>query len=79
MTSSSTLRATGASITTTIPKEIVDRLGLRAGQAVDWVAEGDGTVRVVPADPDQARLRESAAVIMERYAPVFERLAREEH
>jgi antitoxin component of MazEF toxin-antitoxin module len=75
----STLRATGASITTTVPKEIVERLGLQPGQSVAWVPQGDGSVRLVPVDPAQAALRQSAEVIMERYASVFERLAREEH
>lgn len=75
----STLRATGASVTATIPKEIVEALGLRPGQSVHWMPDGKGSYRLVPVEPDQTAVLESAAVIMERYAPVFARLGREDH
>lgn len=72
----STLRSTGASVTATIPKEIVESLGLRPGQSIHWLQDEDGCYRIVPLDPDQTAVLESASVIMERYAPVFARLAR---
>lgn len=75
----STLRATGASVTATIPKEIVDALGLRPGQSVHWMPDGHGPYRLLPVEPDQAAVLDSATVIMERYAPVFARLGREDH
>ena len=47
-TLSSTTRAQGASIVTTLPAEVVRRLGIPAGQRLDWIEDGLGGFRVVP-------------------------------
>lgn len=79
MTLQSTLRATGASITATIPKAVVDALGLEPGQTVYWMPDGAGSYRIVPVEPEQMGMLEHAQRIMDHYAPVFARLGREDH
>ncbi|MEF8757387.1 MAG: AbrB/MazE/SpoVT family DNA-binding domain-containing protein [Halobacteriales archaeon] len=49
----------------TIPKRIRDELGLSAGTKVEFVLEGDGTIRVRPKEPALERLRG----VKERLAP----------
>jgi hypothetical protein len=78
MTSQSTLRATGGSVTTTIPGEVVDRMAVGPGQSIVWIDEGDGTFRVSRADAVQQSMLEAADQVIAKYRPVFARLAREE-
>ena len=47
-TLSSTTRAQGASVVTTLPAEVVRRLGIPVGQRLDWIEDGLGGFRVVP-------------------------------
>ncbi len=79
MSQRSTLRATGGSITTTVPAEVAERMGLESGATVHWIDEGDGTYRIVAADMIQQRIVEASEAIIERFRPVFQRLAREDH
>jgi len=50
----------------TIPKEIRDRLGLEAGQEVEFRLDDDGTVEVRPKRPALERLRDVRASIADR-------------
>lgn len=54
MTSSTTLGAHGE---VTLPRTIVEALGLRPGDRVDFIRRDDGQVIVVPAKNDVRRLR----------------------
>lgn len=72
----STLRATGGSITTTVPAEVVQRLGARPGQSFRWVREPDGAYRVQLEEPDP--ILDAAEEVLAKYRPVFAALARED-
>jgi antitoxin component of MazEF toxin-antitoxin module len=78
MTSQSTLRATGGSVTTTIPSEVAERMGVGPGQSIVWIDEGDGSFRVSPAEAVQQPMLDAADTVIAKYRPVFAKLAREE-
>jgi antitoxin component of MazEF toxin-antitoxin module len=69
-------RAQGASIVTTLPAEVVRRLGIPAGQDLHWIEDGLGGFRVVPATPELAEALEAHEEIMARYDAVFRKLAK---
>ena len=52
-------RAQGASIVTTLPAEVVRRLGIPAGQELEWIEDGMGGFRVVPYTPEMAEALEA--------------------
>ena len=54
----------------TIPKEIRDRLGLEAGQEIEFHIRDDGSVEVRPKRPALERLRDVRASIADRAADV---------
>ena len=74
--SKSTLRATGGSITTTVPAEVVQELGARAGQSLQWVREPGGAYRILLTEPDP--ILEAAEEVLAMYRPVFAALAHED-
>ncbi len=49
------LRRQGGSLAVTLPKQVVRKLGLKAGQAVHLVEAAPGEFRLTPYDPDFAR------------------------
>lgn len=69
-------RAQGASIVTTLPAEVVRRLGIAAGRELNWIEDGMGGFRVVPHTPEQAEAMDAHEAIMEEYDAVFRELAR---
>lgn len=69
-------RAQGASLVTTLPAEVVRRLGIPAGQELEWIEDGMGGFRVVPHTPDLAEALEAHAEIMAEYDAVFRALAK---
>jgi antitoxin component of MazEF toxin-antitoxin module len=69
-------RAQGASVVTTLPAEVVRRLGIPAGQELEWIEDGMGGFRVVPHTPDLAEALEAHAEIMAEYDAVFRALAK---
>jgi antitoxin component of MazEF toxin-antitoxin module len=72
----STMRVQGASIVTTLPAEVVRRLGLSAGQELAWIEDGLGGFRVVPSSQETAAALEAHERIMAEYDPAFRVLAR---
>lgn len=68
-------RAQGASIVTTLPAEVVRRLGIPAGQELEWIEDGLGGFRVVPHTPELAEALEAHEQIMAEYSAVFRALA----
>jgi antitoxin component of MazEF toxin-antitoxin module len=74
-TLSSTTRAQGASIVTTLPAEVVRRLGIPPGQRLDWIEDGLGGFRVVPHSEELAEAVDAHEEIMAEYDAVFRKLA----
>lgn len=75
-TLSSTTRAQGASIVTTLPAEVVRRLGIPAGQQLDWIEDGLGGFRVVPHTPELTEAVKAHDESMAEYDGVFRKLAK---
>lgn len=75
-TLTSRTRAQGASIVTTLPAEVVRRLGLPPGQELHWIDDGLGGFRVVPHNEDLAEAMEAHEAVMAKYDKVFRELAR---
>ncbi len=69
-------RAQGASVVTTLPAEVARRLGVAAGQELEWIEDGMGGFRVVPHTPQTAEALEAHAQIMAEYDSVFRALAK---
>jgi len=69
-------RTQGASIVTTLPAEVVRRLGIPAGQELDWIEDGMGGFRVVPHSPELAEALDVHTAIMAEYDSVFRELAK---
>lgn len=60
---------------TTLPAEVVRRLGIGAGQRLTWTEDGLGGFRVVPHSDEVAEAVEAHEQIMAEYDGVFRRLA----
>jgi putative addiction module antidote len=69
-------RAQGASVVTTLPAEVVRRLGIPAGQELDWIEDGLGGFRVVPHTPELTEAMDAHEAIMAEYESVFRELAK---
>lgn len=69
-------RAQGASVVTTLPAEVVRRLGIPPGQELEWIEDGMGGFRVVPHTPELAAALEAHEKIMAEYDAVFRALAK---
>lgn len=69
-------RAQGASVVTTLPAEVVRRLGIPAGQELEWIEDGMGGFRVVVHTPDLAGALEAHEQIMAEYDSAFRELAK---
>lgn len=69
-------RAQGASLVTTLPAEVVRRLGIPAGQELAWIEDGMGGFRVVAHAPETAAALEAHEQIMAEYDGVFRALAK---
>ena len=75
-TLTSRTRAQGASVVTTLPAEVVRRLGLPPGHELHWIDDGLGGFRVVPHSEDLAEAMEAHEAIMAEYDSVFRELAK---
>lgn len=69
-------RAQGASVVTTLPAEVVRRLGIPAGQELEWIEDGLGGFRVVPHSRETAAALASHERIMTEYDSAFRKLAK---
>ena len=72
----SRIREQGASVVTTIPAEVVRRVGVEAGQELEWIEDGMGGFRVVRHTPELAQAMEAHEAIMAEYDSVFRELAK---
>lgn len=72
----SRIREQGASMITTIPAEVVRRVGITAGQELEWIEDGMGGFRVVRHTPELAQAMEAHEAIMAEYDSVFRELAK---
>ena len=75
-TLTSKTRAQGASVVTTLPAEVVRRLGIPPGHELHWIEDGLGGFRVVPHTPELAEALEAHEAIMAEYDAVFRELAK---
>lgn len=75
-TLSSTTRAQGASVVTTLPAEVVRRLGIPPGQRLDWIEDGLGGFRVVVHSEEIGEAVDAHEEIMAEYDGVFRELAK---
>ena len=69
-------RAQGASVVTTVPAEVVRRLGIPAGQELEWIEDGLGGFRVVPTSEALSEALDAHEKIMAEYDSVFRELAK---
>jgi antitoxin component of MazEF toxin-antitoxin module len=72
----SRIRSQGASVVTTLPAEVARRLGVSAGQELEWIEDGMGGFRVVPHTPETREALDAHARIMAEYDSVFRTLAK---
>lgn len=72
----SKLRSQGASTITTIPGEIVRRLGVEDGDDLAWVEDGFGGFRVSAFSANTAVAVEQHEAIMSKFDSVFRVLAK---
>lgn len=68
------LRQAGGSVSATLPKEMLDRMQLRAGDAVFAIDTPDG-ILLTPYDAETARALEIARAGARRYRNALRRLA----
>lgn len=71
-----TIRQQGASVVTTVPNEIVRRLGITQGATLAWVEDGFGGFRVSPFSEETAKAVQIHEAVMQEHAEVFRALAK---
>ncbi|QWW69023.1 AbrB/MazE/SpoVT family DNA-binding domain-containing protein [Rhizobium sp. WYJ-E13] len=69
-----TIRKIGNSEGVIIPKEVLDRFGLKAGDSLDLQAEG-GVLSLKPVDEDMSEELNAARLFMEKYKVALKKLA----
>ena len=69
-----TVRQQGSSAITTVPPEIVRRLGIEAGTTLAWVEDGLGGFRISPFSEETARAVQLHEEVMSKYDAVFRAL-----
>jgi hypothetical protein len=69
-------RPQGASVVTTLPAEVVRRLGIRPAQELAWIEDGAGGFRVVPYSAETASAVQAHDQVMAEYDAVFRALDR---
>jgi antitoxin component of MazEF toxin-antitoxin module len=73
---STTARAQGGSLTTSIPAEVARKLGVSAGTDLFWVEDGQGGYRVYPGGDKTRRILEAHEEAISDYRDVFRELAK---
>ena len=69
-----TIRKIGNSEGVIIPKEVLDRFGLKAGDSLELQTEG-GTLSLKPVDEDISEELNAARLFMEKYKVALKKLA----
>lgn len=69
-----TIRKIGNSEGVIIPKEVLDRFGLKAGDSLELQAE-DGALYLKPVDEDISEELNAARLFMEKYKVALKKLA----
>ncbi len=75
MTKELTLRQAGGSVSATLPKDMLDRLRLDAGDRI-LAVETDQGILLTPYDPDAERALAVAAAAAKRYRAALRELAK---
>jgi len=75
MTKEVTLRRAGGSVSATLPKDMIDRLRLDAGDRV-LVMETESGILLTPYDPDVERALAAAARAAKKYRNALRELAK---
>jgi putative addiction module antidote len=70
-----TIRKIGNSVGIIIPKEILDRMGVKAGDELT-LKEGSGQIELVPQNADLAAQLKAARMGMEKYRVALRELAK---
>ncbi|PTM95349.1 AbrB/MazE/SpoVT family DNA-binding domain-containing protein [Mycoplana dimorpha] len=70
-----TIRKIGNSEGVIIPKEVLDRLGLKTGDQLD-LNEGNGQIQLIPQNADLAEQLKAARLGMEKYRVALRELAK---
>jgi putative addiction module antidote len=70
-----TIRKIGNSEGIIIPKEVLNRLGLRAGDTLE-IAEANGAIELRPEQADLAEQLKAARIGMEKYRVALRELAK---
>ena len=70
-----TIRKIGNSEGIIIPKEILDRMGLKAGDTLE-IRENDGNIELVPEQADLAEQLKAARLGMQKYRVALRELAK---
>jgi len=69
-----TIRKIGNSEGVIIPKEVLDRFGLKAGDSFELQTEG-GTLYLTPVDEDISEELNAARLFMEKYKVALKKIA----
>lgn len=70
-----TIRKIGNSEGIIIPKEVLDRMGLKAGDTLE-IRENDGNIELVPEQADLAEQLKAARLGMQKYRVALRELAK---
>lgn len=68
-------QAQGGSITTSIPSEVLRRLGIKPGDDLYWVEDGSGSYHVTPFNPEAQDALAAFEAVADQYKEVFKALA----
>jgi putative addiction module antidote len=71
-----TIRQQGSSAVTTVPAEIMRRLGIAPGTTIAWTEDGLGGFRVTAFSAETAKAVEIHEKVMNKYDAVFRALAK---
>lgn len=72
----SRVRADGESVSTSLPVEVVRRMGIVPGDELLWVKDGDGRYHVTSSDPRRVEMLRVHDEIVEEHAEAFRKLAK---
>ncbi len=76
MVSTLKLRKQGGSLAVTLPKEVVQELGVRAGGSLHLVQVGPGEFRLTSHDPETVAALQAHEKVIAEYRDVFRALAK---